>query len=209
MSEKWYNYLVMWQAKSLTVCLAICLFCLFQVSAQNEQSGASQPHQFGNPNAKYKFEVFIDFQCGACVSLNKRLAPFKRKYSNDISIIFRHFPLPIPSHDKAFLAAQAAEAAGRQGKFWEMYRLLLQHQKKWSTSAAADEIFVKYAKKLRLNVETFKSDMQSREIAERVNLDLARARSLNLSAVPTVILNGKVLRFEESLNLEKFILEDK
>jgi protein-disulfide isomerase len=199
----------MWQTKSLTVCFLICLFCLCKISAQEIQPGAESPYQFGNPNAKHKFEIFIDFQCGACATFGKKLVSLKKKYPNEILIVFRNFPLPIPAHDKAFLAAIVAESAGKQGKFWEMFDLLLQNQEKWSASASANELFVKYAKKLRLDVEVFKADLQSAAITERVNLDMARARSLNLSSTPTVILNGKVLSYEVLGNLERFILEDK
>jgi protein-disulfide isomerase len=198
----------MWQAKSLTVCFAICLFCLFKISAQQKESGANPPHRLGSPNAKYKLEIFIDFQCGACAALNKKLNAFKAKYLNDILIIFRHFPLPILSHDKAFLAAKAAESAGNQGKFWEMYDLLLQKQEKWSTSSSAENMFVDYARKLRLNVEVFKADLESEEITERINLDLKKARFLKLESTPTVFLNEKKLRFDEFSNLEEIISKD-
>jgi thioredoxin-related protein len=81
----------MWQAKSFTVCLLICLFCIFKVSAQEEQSGANPAHQIGNPNAKYKIEVFVDFQCPTCAAFNKKLNALKAKYPDDILIVFRNF----------------------------------------------------------------------------------------------------------------------
>jgi protein-disulfide isomerase len=208
LAKKCYNFLVMWQAKTLTVCLVICLFCLSKVSAQQESLGANPPHQFGNPNAKYKLEIFVDFQCPTCAAFNKKLDAWKARYPNDILIVFRHFPLAIPAHDKAFLAAKVAESAGKQGKFWEMYNLLLLNQQKWGTSSLAENMFVNYAKKLRLNVEVFKADLQSEEITERINLDLAKARFLKLSSTPTVFLNDKELRFEEALNLVEIISKD-
>src|SRR5215203_1375157 len=152
------------QAKTLTVCLLICLFCVFKVSAQEKQSGANPAHQFGNLNAKNKIEVFVDFQCPTCARFNETLNALKAKHPNDILIIFRNFPLAIPAHDKAFLAAKVAEASGKQGKFWEMYNLLLDKQEQWSVSSSADEIFLKYAKKLGLNIEVFKSDLQSEKV---------------------------------------------
>jgi len=198
----------MWQAKTLTVCLLICLFCLFKVSAQEKEPGANPPHQLGNPNAKYKLEIFIDFQSPTYAASYKKLDALKAKYPNNILIIFRHFPLDNPAHDKAFLAAKVAESAGKQGKFWEMYNLLLQNQKTWSTSSSAENMFVNYAKKLLLNVEIFKADLQSEEITERINLDLKKARFLKLDSTPTVFLNDKELRFEEFSNLEEIISKD-
>ncbi len=193
----------------MTVCFAICLFCLFGISAQEVQPGAESPYQFGNPNAKHKFEIFIDFQCGACASFGEKLDVLKARYPDDIFVVFRNFPLPIPAHDKAFMASKVAESAGKQGKFWEMFDLLLKNQRKWSESSAADKIFLAYARKLRLNIEVFNADLQSAEIEKRVNLDIERARSLNLGATPSVLLNNKLLKFDELGNLEKFILEDK
>ena len=132
----------------------------------------------------------------------------KAKHPNDILIIFRNFPLAIPARDKALLAAKVAEASGKQGKFWEMYNLLLDKQEQWSVSSSADEIFLKYAKKLGLNIEVFKSDLQSEKVMERINLDLMRARFLKLGSTPTVILNDRILSFEEISNLEEIISKD-
>ncbi len=130
----------------------------------------------------------------------------KAKHPNDIAIIFRNFPLA--THDKALLAAKVAGSARKQGKFWEMYNLLLDKQEQWSVSSSADEIFLKYAKKLGLNIEVFKSDLQSEKVMERINLDLMRARFLKLGSTPTVILNDRILSFEEISNLEEIISKD-
>jgi protein-disulfide isomerase len=199
----------MWQAKTLTVCFAICLFCVFKISAQKESSGAVPAHQIGNPNAAYKLEIFVDFQCPTCAVFNKKLNALRAKYPNDIFVMFRNFPLPIPAHDKALLAAKAAEAAGRQGKFWEMSNLLLENRTGWSESGSAETLFVKDAKKLGLEIETFKTDLESEEVLKRINLDLERVRSLNVNSTPTVFLNNKLLSFEEISNLEEIISKDK
>ena len=198
----------MWQAKSFTVCLLICLFCVFKISAQ-EELGASPAHQFGNPNAKYKIEVFIDLQCPYCATFNKTINALKAKYSDNVLIIFRNFPLNIPAHDKALLAAKVAESAGNQGKFWEMLNLLLQNQQKWSKSISAEKILVRYAQKLHLNIGVFKADLQSQEVTKRINLDLERAKFLNLGSTPTVFLNDKIVAFEEMGRLEEIISKDK
>lgn len=198
----------MWQAKSFTVCLLICLFCIFKISAQEEHSGSNPAHQRGKLNAKYQLEVFVDFQCPTCAAYNKKLYALRAKYPNDILITFRNFPLSIPAHDKALLAAKVAEAAGKQNKFWEMYDLLLRNQQKWSTNKLAEQIFVGYAKKLGLNIKDFKVDLKSKEVAERISLDLERAKFLKLNSTPSVLLNGKILNFTDALNLEEIILKD-
>jgi len=199
----------MWQAKSFTVCLLICLFCLFEVSAQQEFSGSNPTHQRGKLNAKYQLEVFVDFQCPTCAAYNKKLDALRKKYPNDILITFRNFPLSIPAHDKALLAAKIAEAAGKQNKFWEMYDLLLRDQQKWTANKLAEQIFASYARKLRLNIKEFTADLKSKDVAERISLDLERAKFLKLYSTPSVLLNGKILDFTDALNLEEIISKDK
>lgn len=192
----------------MTVCLVICLVCIFKISAQQAEPGANPAHRWGNADAKNKLEIFVDFQCPTCATFNEKLKALKAKYPNDILIVFRHRPLAIPIHDKAVLAAKVAEAAGRQGKFWEMYDLLLDKQKQWSKKDSAESLFIKYAKKLGLDTKVFKADLESEEIANRVALDLKRAASLNVNSTPTVFLNDKKMHFDELGNLEEIISKD-
>jgi protein-disulfide isomerase len=127
-----------------------------------------------------------------------------RKYPNEVLIIFRNFPLT-GTHPKAMSAAKAVEAAGKQGKFREMMRLIYKNQAKWSTSQTAEADFVKYAKKLGLNIEAFKIDAESEWAAHRISADLKRAQFLELDSTPTVIFNGRILDFVELQDLEKII----
>ena len=86
-----------------------------------------------------------------------------------------------------------------------MMRLVYKNQAKWSESPSAKAEFVKYAKKLELNIETFKADRESESVTGRINADLERSRFLELSAAPTVVFNGRILSFKEAGNLEKII----
>jgi predicted DsbA family dithiol-disulfide isomerase len=90
-----------------------------------------------------------------------------------------------------------------------MYNLLLENQEKWSKSNSAENIFTKYAQKLGLDIEVFKADLESESVMERINLDLARTRFLELSSTPTVFLNDKKLSFEEQSDIEEIISKDK
>src|SRR5262245_53492107 len=101
------------------------------VFAKEEKSGAIPAWAKAGPNATVTIEVFIDYACPACAEFNRHLKEAGIKFPNDLKIIYRHFPLNITGHENAWLAAQAIEAAGMQGKFWEMSDLVLENQKTW------------------------------------------------------------------------------
>src|SRR5512132_3996401 len=116
-------------------------------------------HVRGNPDAPVTLEEFADFQCPPC----SQFAPFAeellREYDSRLRIVFRNFPLP--GHEHAREAALAAEAAGLQGKFWEMHDTLYREQEGWSKAPNARELFEWYAGTLGLNMDQFKKDMDS------------------------------------------------
>jgi protein-disulfide isomerase len=123
------------------------------------------------------------------------LEPGLRKVVNDygerVRLVFRNYPLPM--HQYAFLAARAAEAAGQQGKFWEMHDALYDHQEEWSKSMEPRVQFDSYATRLGLDVQRFKTDMERPDIVERIKADMQRGSSLRVQGTPTVYLNGREL----------------
>lgn len=171
------------------------------VHTQEIKPGANLPLKMGDPNAEFKLEIFLDFQCPSCARFNEILKDAKKKYGNRLFIIYRHFPLPL--HDKAILSARAVEAAYKQSKGFEMAEILLDNQQKWSVSERAPEIIRRYAKSLDLNIAEFEKDLNAQETLARINLDTERGKSLQLGAVPTVILNGKQLNFIDVMEIEE------
>lgn len=111
--------------------------------------GAQPPNLLGSPNATVTVEEFADFQCGACASVHPRMKELTALYGSRIKFIFRHYPLAIPAHDKAYNAAVATEAAGLQGsnKFWEMQNLLFTNQQVWTSNPDYRRIWEEYAAK--------------------------------------------------------------
>jgi len=194
----------MLQVINISICLAIYLLTLLSVFAQGEKTGASPAWEKGASNAKFVIEVFNDYQCPTCASFNEQLKIIYKKHPDDIRLIFRHFPLT-NMHLNAMLAAQATEAAGKQNKFWEMSELLLEGQQKWSYQKEPEKMFISYAKQIGLNAEDFKKDLNSLDIKERINLDIERAKSLNLNSTPSVLVNGKILTFIELSDLEELL----
>ena len=131
-----------------------------------------------------------DYQCPACAAYHPVVERLVGEFGDRIAFAYRHFPLR-SIHRHADLAAQAAEAAGKQGKFWEMHAKLYENQRDWANTAGAREIFIGYAESLELNRDEFLRDLDSRETKDRVEQDLASAQRLGLSGTPSFFLNGK------------------
>ena len=94
-------------------------------------------------------------------------------------------------HAHALEAALVSEAAGLQGRFWEMHDLLYQEQAAWSNAADARALFNTYAGTLELNLDRFKSDMDSHEVKERVASDQKRGTALGVISTPTIFINDR------------------
>lgn len=157
-------------------------------------------HIFGNTKSRNILIEYSDFQCPACAYYSKIIKQLRIKYSSSAAIVYRHFPLAY--HPNSTKAAQAAEAAAKQGKFWEMNDLLFDKQKEWETSIKADEIFQKYAQSLKLNIEDFKKDYATEETSKKIQNDFISGTSYSVNATPTFFLNGKKL--ENIQTLEDF-----
>jgi protein-disulfide isomerase len=148
-------------------------------------------HARGPSNASVTLEEFADFQCHACGVLAGAMEQVRREYQQQVRIIFRHFPLE--GHAHAHEAAAAAEAAAVQGRFWDMHDLLFREQERWSKAADVRVVFEDYAKTLGLNVDAFKSDMESEEAKARITIDQEQGRRSGVTSTPTVFINKRAL----------------
>jgi protein-disulfide isomerase len=108
-----------------------------------------------------------------------------------LRVIFRHFPLP--NHVHAREAAFASEAAGLQGRFWEMHDLLYREQSVWSKAADVQLLFNSYAGILGLNIDRFKKDMEGEQVKVRVASDQKHGDAVGVNTTPTVFLNDRAL----------------
>jgi protein-disulfide isomerase len=163
--------------------------------------GAQPPHAIGPAEAPVVLEEFGDFECPPCGLLHPVLKTMEKEFLPRIRVVFREFPL-VPTHPHALNAARSAEAAGLQGKFWEMHDLLYENQRIWHEQFDARPTFEGYATKLGLDLERFKRDLNSEVVTQRIVLDQNRARELGVKGTPTVFLNGREVPFE-SLAPEK------
>ena len=156
--------------------------------------GADPPHTLGLASAPVRIEEFGDFECPPCGAFHPILKKMRAEYGDKLYITFRENPLP--THDHAIPAASAAEAAGMQGKFWEMHALIFEHQNEWKLAFDVRPIFEGYAKQIGLDVERYKRDVASDRVEQRIFLDGKRARSMGVNSTPTVFLNDREVPFQ-------------
>ncbi len=165
-----------------------------KVVTKEKQQGGIEDHVFGTDSQKVVLVEYGDFQCPGCGSLYPKLHTVKEKYKDQLTFVFRNFPLT-SIHPNALVAATAAEAAGLQGKWWEYHDKLFENQSDWSNLNAnnREAKFEAYAKDLGLNTETFTKDLSSKKIIDKIDRDRKLGKKAGADSTPTLILNGKKL----------------
>jgi protein-disulfide isomerase len=148
---------------------------------------------------------FGDFECPACAAYHPVVQDLLTEYPGKINFVLRHFPLP--QHKNANLTGYAAEAAGLQGKFWEMYTILYENQKEWAGVGNAKEIILDYAKDLELDIAKFENDLDLDEIKQKVSKDASDGNLIGVNATPSFFVNGVKINNPRSFADFKNILE--
>jgi protein-disulfide isomerase len=146
-------------------------------------------HVRGPANAAVTLEEFGDFQCPPCGALEGPLQQIERDYASSLRVIFRNFPFT--NHEHAHEAAYAAEAAGLQGRFWEMHDLLYREQSVWAKSSDVQSLFDSYAGMIGLNLERFKKDVSGEQVKAKVEGDRKRGEALGVRNTPTIFINDE------------------
>jgi protein-disulfide isomerase len=140
----------------------------------------------GTASAKIFLVEFSDYECPACKAFQPTLSALIGKYKDKMVFAYRHFPLD--QHPLAQKAALVAEAAGVQGKFWEMHDLLFENQ-----DALSDSIFTDLEKQLKLDDAKFQQSLQDSTLTDKINADKAFGEKVGIDATPTFFLQGKKL----------------
>lgn len=161
-----------------------------QIVSANERNGNIEDHIKGSKEAKVLIFEYADFQCPACAEASNLTSKLVDKYEGKVALIYRHFPLP--GHNNAKAAAAAAEAAGKQGKFWEMNKALYSNQFAWTNETTnRDQLFADYANEIGLDMDKYNADIKSDQIAQKIKFDMALAKLENINETPTFIIDGK------------------
>jgi protein-disulfide isomerase len=158
-------------------------------SSTDGATRAPEEQSRGNPMAPVTLEEFGDYQCPPCGAVALLLPKLEADYGSKLRVVFRHFPLD--GHKHAREAAHFAEAAGLQGKFWELHEMIYKHRENWTNLDDVTPIFSGYAAELGLDVARLRKDVQSDAVRDRVTRDQQLGTSRGVSATPTIFLNGK------------------
>jgi len=161
----------------------------------------------GNAASQTVLVEYGDFQCPACLTYYGFVKQLVAEFGSQISFVYREFPLR-NVHQFGQIAAQSAEAAGKQGKFWEMYDLLYSNQASWSKASDASKIFEGYAQSLSLNVDQFKKDRDSDAVKNKIENDFQSGVRAQVQGTPTFYLNGKKIENPYSYDdFKKLVLQ--
>jgi protein-disulfide isomerase len=151
----------------------------------NDEHLRRDDHVLGNPNAPVTLVEYGDFQCPDCARAHQTLNALRARFGDELCLVYRHLPLA-DKHPFAELTAEAAEAAGAQGMFWEMHDALFEYQ----ALVDPDEV-PSMAQGIGLDLDSFRDDMTSHRHRERVLDDAAHARALGATGTPAFFINGR------------------
>ncbi|OGH37853.1 MAG: hypothetical protein A3B44_01170 [Candidatus Levybacteria bacterium RIFCSPLOWO2_01_FULL_38_21] len=160
----------------------------------------------GNPNAKVILVEYSDFQCPACAAYHSLVKQLLSEYNGKIYFVYRYFPLA--THQNAMISAQTAYAASLQDKFWEMHDMLFQTQDSWAKSSKAREAFVDYAKKLNLDINKFKTDLESDKGKNFINDTYNKGLAIGINSTPTFFINGVKIQNPRTYDDFKKLIEN-
>jgi len=160
----------------------------------------------GNASSTVVLIEYSDFQCPACRTYYGVTRQIMAEFGGDIALVYRYFPLT-GLHANAEFAARAAEAAGKQDKFWEMHDLLFEKQDEWSKTANVQPLFESYANLLEISVEKFKSDFLSNEVKDFVRSQRVSAMKLGIQGTPTFFVNGEQIQNPNSVEVFRLIIQ--
>jgi protein-disulfide isomerase len=150
-------------------------------------------HHKGNINAAITLVEYGDFQCPHCGLAHPLVERLLNESGKDLHFVFRNFPLG-EIHRHAYAAAVAAEAAGKQGKFWEMYDLIFANQNKLNPF-----FLLELGEEIDLDLEQFANDLKSEEIQNKVEKDFESGVRSGVNGTPTFFINGsRMLTYDET-----------
>jgi formate-nitrite transporter family protein len=147
---------------------------------------SERDHALGPADARVTLVEYGDYECPHCGALHPLIHDARKAFGGNLRFVFRHFPLR-SSHPHALAAAKAAEAAGEQGKFWEMHDHLYRHQ-----TELKGEDLLRHARTLGLDLARFERELDARPHEVRIREDLASAAKSDAAGTPSLFINGEL-----------------
>ncbi len=192
----------------LTIILIVGVGLLFLKGDSKTATNANPSnHVFGTSDIGVTLTEYGDLECSACAQYHPLLKQLKSDFQGKVAFGFRHFPLE-SSHKNARLASRWAEAAGLQGKFFEMHDLMYENQETWARSGDPTRYFSAYADQLTLDSARLKTDAASSAVNDTINADKNAGDVFKISGTPTFILNDKKIQNPRDLESFRKILND-
>lgn len=161
---------------------------------------------WGSAQADVTIVLFDDFECPFCSRLYTTFEQIRKDYEGKVRIAFINYPLKF--HKKAMPASYAAIAAGKQGKFWEMYGSLFSKQKEWKSAPDMQKWFENEALVLELDVEKFKKDMEGASVRKIVDDDIKLGENLGIRGTPASFVNGRFVSGALPYNSFKQLIDE-
>ncbi len=147
----------------------------------------------GDKEASVTLVEYLDFECEACGAYYPIVKQLEEEFGGKLKVVTRYFPLP--GHKNSMEAALAVEAAGKQGKFFEMHDLLFESQKEWAEKPVANpDLFLPYAEKLGLDMTQFNQDRKDPAVIARIEKNKVEGNTLKLNGTPSFFLNGVAIK---------------
>jgi protein-disulfide isomerase len=189
----------LFSTRNIIIAIVLALIAFFAYNKYSQVKKLEAPvnvvtqaddHYVGPANAKVTVVEYADFQCPSCKAFEPIVTSVEAKYADRVKFVYRYFPLT-QIHQNAMLSAIAAEAAGKQNKFWELKKVMFEKQEEWANSLDAEAKILGYAATLGIDVNKMKTDMATAEIKTRVERDMKEAVSIGLQGTPSFIINGQ------------------
>lgn len=189
--------------KRLLVFIGVVVLAFAALVVYSKQESASAPgakgssNVYGKADSKVTLTEYVDFQCEACLAYYPNVRTVKEAYKDTVRFEIKNFPIS-NSHKNALAAASAAQAAAKQGKFFDMHDTLFNSQKEWESSEDRVKLFEGYAEAIGLNMDQYRKDYSSKETSAIVRADLKEVQALGGDGTPTFALNGKKIETPEN-----------
>jgi len=194
------NILSICAALAIVVILILGIYSAYKKTPpQHIETGINPPK--GNVTAQVTIVEFSDFQCPACKTAQKTINEILKEYGGKVSFYYRNYPLSF--HANSFIAAEAAEAANEQRKFWEYHDILFANQNNLDK-----ESLKKYAKDLGLDTEKFNSELDSEKYKSAIEKDIADGNSLGVPGTPVFFINGRQVFGADKTKIKQIIEEE-
>ncbi len=198
--------------KRLLIFIGAVILGFIALVVYSKQEAANAPgvegsnNVYGKADSKVTLTEYVDFQCEGCLAYYPNVKTVKEAYKDKVRFEIKNFPIS-SSHKNALAAASAAQAAAKQGKFFEMHDTLFDNQKVWESSEDRVKLFEGYAEAIGLNMDQFRKDYSSKETSAIVRADLKEVQALGGNGTPTFALNGKKIEIDNSVEALSAVLD--